>query len=264
MKRATLSRSEAQELADRCSRLLREQFGAKRVILFGSAAGDAPWHSQSDLDLAVEGLSSPDYWPALTACYELLPPGMKLDLILMEAAWPELRARLEGTVIMPEEPAAALAFEVGNELKNLERLVERLTKFLEDAPGKPDELQIQGIGKYIHDFYNGAERIFERIAVRVDGDLPAGPSSHTLLLQRMGQPFAARPAVIDRPLEMALAEQLRFRHLFRHTYGYDLEWGRVAELGRALPALLQQLSAQLAAFLVAIEKPAQGRDPSGI
>jgi predicted nucleotidyltransferase len=255
MKTATLSRSEAQELAGRCSQLLREQFGAKRVILFGSAAGDAPWHSQSDLDLAVEGLAPADYWPALTACSDLLPPGLELDLILMESAWPELRARLEGEVMMPEEPTAALAFEIRNELRNLERLVERLMKFLEEAPPEPDELQIQGVGKYIHDFYNGAERIFERIAVRVDGDVPAGPSSHTLLLQRMGQPFGARPAVINRPLEMALAEQLRFRHLFRHTYGYDLEWARVAELGRALPGILQQLSAQLAAFLLTLEKP---------
>ncbi|HID62855.1 MAG TPA: hypothetical protein EYP49_08990 [Anaerolineae bacterium] len=109
---------------------------------------------------------------------------------------------------------------------------------------------MQGGAKYLHDFYNGTERIFERVAVRVDGDLPAGPNRHTLLLRRMGQPFGSRrPAVIDQALENKLANYLRFRHLFRHTYGYDLEWKRVRELGQALPGVLETIKTQLAAFL---------------
>lgn len=78
--------------------MLRQRFGVKRVILFGSAAGDAPWHSRSDLDLAVEGLRSEDHLRALNACYELLPPGLELDLVPLESAWPEMRARILGEV----------------------------------------------------------------------------------------------------------------------------------------------------------------------
>lgn len=74
MEVTSLSRDEAHHLADRCATLLREQFGVRRVILFGSAAGDAPWHSRSDLDMAVEGLRPEDHLRALNACYELLPP----------------------------------------------------------------------------------------------------------------------------------------------------------------------------------------------
>jgi len=246
----TLSRDEARHLADRCAQLLREQFGVRRVVLFGSAAGDAPWHSRSDLDLAVEGLRPEDHWQALSACYALLPPGLELDLIPLESAWPELRAYIEGEVQMPVESLEALTFEIENELRNLERIVERLAGFLKRAPPEPDEVEVQGGAKYLHDFYNGAERIFERIAVRVDGDLPAGSDWHTLLLQRMGQPFGSRrPAVIDRALENELANYLRFRHLFRHTYGYDLEWKHVRELGQALPGVLETMKTQLAAFL---------------
>ena len=49
----TLSRDEARYLADCCAQLLREQFGVRRVVLFGSAAGDAPWHSHSDTPMAT-------------------------------------------------------------------------------------------------------------------------------------------------------------------------------------------------------------------
>jgi predicted nucleotidyltransferase len=247
------SREEARHLADRCAKLLREQFGVQRVILFGSAAGDAPWHSRSDLDLVVEGLRPENHLAALNSCYELLPPGLELDLIPVESAWPELRARIEGEIKMPEEPMEALAFEIQNELHNLERVVEELTEFLQDAPVKPPKIQIQGTAKYLHDFYNGVERIFERIAVRLDEDVPAGFNWHTLLLQRMGQPFGSRrSAVIDRPLEIELSEYLRFRHLFRHTYGYDLEWERVQELGQALPDVLRTLKTQVETFLSAL------------
>ncbi|MFQ5854995.1 MAG: nucleotidyltransferase family protein [Anaerolineae bacterium] len=254
----TISQEEARRVAEQCAELLRQRFGATRVVLFGSAAGDAPWHGRSDLDLAVEGLRPEDHVPALTACYELLPRGVELDLVPLESAWPELRARILGEVEMPGDPLQALRLEIEAEVRNLERIADRARENTATVVVEPSEVEVQGIAKYVHDFYNGVERIFERIAVRLDGDLPAGPSWHTLLLQRMGQPFpGVRPAVIDRALEVELAEYLRFRHLFRHTYGYDLEWKRVQELSRALPDVLEPLDEQLTAFLEILEAQTQ-------
>ena len=253
MTTVTISREEAQELAERCATLLREQFGARRVILFGSAAGEAPWHGRSDLDLAVEGLSPDQHWQALNACYKLLPPELTLDLIPLESAWPGLRARIEGEVAMPEDPIDVLTFEINSELQRLEQVAMELDEFLQSVPPEPGKVLVQGSAKYLHDFYNGVERIFERIAVRVDEDLPAGCNWHTLLLQRMGQAFGTRrPAVINRNLEEQLSEYLRFRHLFRHTYGYDLKWERVRELSQELPGVLRELDNQLSAFLSAL------------
>lgn len=258
----TLSREEARCLAERCAALLQEQFGVRRVVVFGSLAGDAPWHSRSDLDLAVEGLRPESHLRALVACYKILPPGLDLDLVPLESARPELRARILGEVKMPEEPLEALHVEVEAEMRTLERLVQRVGRSLKDTPAEPSEVEVQGIAKYVHDFYNGVERIFERIAARVDHDLPPGPSWHTLLLQRMTLPFATvRPAVIDRSLEVALVEYLRFRHLFRHTYGYDLDWERVHALSQALPDVADALRTQLSAFLSALQEQAQ-RSPT--
>src|SRR5262249_32892673 len=80
--------------AEACAKMLEERFGVRRVIPFGSLIGQGPWHARSDADLAVEGLQPQDYIPALTACWELFPSDVELDLVPLEQTAPELKARI--------------------------------------------------------------------------------------------------------------------------------------------------------------------------
>ena len=131
-----VTREEALRAAEACSRLLREQFGAREVYVCGSAAGEAPWHDRSDLDLVVEGL-------------------------------------------------------------------------------------------------------------------PAGLHSHTDLLRQVKRPWGEkRAAVLDHGLALRLHRYMRFRHLFRHTYGYERVWEELRPLVEGLPAILADLNARLQPFLV--------------
>ncbi len=244
------SKTEALASAQACAELLKSRFGARQVILFGSLVGQGPWHERSDIDLAVEGLAPADYFRALSACWELLPQEVNLDLVPMEDARPELRARILGEVTMPSEHHGALRQEIQLELDNLARIAGSTQAFLARLPVQPDEYEIRSIGSLLHDFYSGVERIFERIAIRLDGDLPAGSSWHTYLLQRMTAPWGEmRPAVIDRVLATRLQDYLRFRHLFRHTYGFDLEWEKCRGLTEGMLETLEMLRTQLMAFL---------------
>jgi len=248
-------KAEALAAAQACAELLKTRFGARRVIIFGSLAGQGPWHGRSDIDLAVEGLAPADYIPALSACWELLPEGIELDLVPLEDAHPEMRAYILGEVTMPSDPHEALQQEIQLELDNLTRLVQSTQALLARLPAQPNEDEIRSIGSRLQDFYSGVERIFERIAVRLDGDLPAGPSWHTYLLRRMTSPWAeVRPAVIDRALATRLLDYLRFRHLFRHTYGFDLEWEKCQPLAEGMAETLEALRAQLMAFLGNLKK----------
>lgn len=52
------------KLAQECARLLGERFGATKVYLFGSLAKGLFWED-SDIDLAVEGMSLEQYLRAL-------------------------------------------------------------------------------------------------------------------------------------------------------------------------------------------------------
>ena len=89
------------QAAQKCASLLAEKYAVRAVYLFGSVAWPERFHADSDLDLAVEGLPDEKYTRALTELWRLLPAGRELNLVPLEAAFPELaeRVRREGLVL---------------------------------------------------------------------------------------------------------------------------------------------------------------------
>lgn len=87
-------RRRAHLLARKAAKLLKTEFGAKEVILFGSLArrvGFTPW---SDIDLAVRGIPSDLYLKAMdTVLY--LNPEFKIDLVEPETCPPALLKSIE-------------------------------------------------------------------------------------------------------------------------------------------------------------------------
>jgi predicted nucleotidyltransferase len=79
-------------------RVLVEVHGARRVRLFGSLA-NGDYNGRSDVDLAVEGLASDEYFEALAELMELFDA--PVDLVQLESARPSLRDRIaaEGLVL---------------------------------------------------------------------------------------------------------------------------------------------------------------------
>ncbi len=68
--------------------LLRLQFAATRVVLFGSLAR-GEFAERSDVDLAVAGIASSHYWRALdVVCHTLGTE--QVDLVRLEEATPEM------------------------------------------------------------------------------------------------------------------------------------------------------------------------------
>lgn len=72
--------------------LLVERHGARRVWLFGSLVHGEPT-IESDVDLAVEGLSPSAYFPALTELMTLFRG--PVDLVRLEEAVPSLCERVQ-------------------------------------------------------------------------------------------------------------------------------------------------------------------------
>jgi len=54
--------------------------------------------------------------------------------------------------------------------------------------------------------------------------------------------------VVSEELGEALSEYLRFRHLFRHVYGFRLRWDRCQELLADLPDIHARLRRELENF----------------
>ncbi len=150
---------------------------------------------------------------------------------------------------MVQRRFAVLRADISREMDNLRRLVAEAEEWSPRLSDWPLIVRTRTAGGILHDFYCGVERIFRHIAVRVDEDLPSGADWHVQLLQRMATSIeTVRPAVLDQETARRLDEYLRFRHLFRNIYGFDLEWERCRELLDDLPATFKRLSKQLATF----------------
>lgn len=139
--------------------------------------------------------------------------------------------------------------EIAIELENLERLVNEMEELTGRFSNEPDFIQTRAAGSILHDFYSGVENLFEKIAVNIDGELPEGDDWHKELLSQMGRSFEGiRGAVINEDLLGKLKEFLRFRHLFRNIYGFELKWNRFEKLSRSLSGILIELKANLDAL----------------
>jgi uncharacterized protein len=64
---------------------LKRRFAVSRVLLFGSLADEVWFTSDSDVDLAVEGLAPHDYWAAWRTVEEIITD-REVDLVDLEAA----------------------------------------------------------------------------------------------------------------------------------------------------------------------------------
>ena len=186
----------------------------------------------------------------MQALEKIVPANLRIDLFELEKAPPELIALAKRATPLPEEPREALRLLIETELKQMEQVVQSLYEHLPRLPEQFNGWDKRVVGSIMHDFYNGVERIFERIAVQVDGHLPAGERWHQDLLEQMAQPRpGVRGAVVDEQLAARLLEHLKFRPRFRHTYGPELEWEKMRPLAEELGDLLVQLKARLEVVL---------------
>ena len=81
------------EVARKCAQMLKSEFGAQRVVLFGSllAPERMTWHS--DIDLAVWGLPEADFFKA-GAAIEYGHDWM-IDLVEIQHAFPHILKAIE-------------------------------------------------------------------------------------------------------------------------------------------------------------------------
>jgi uncharacterized protein YutE (UPF0331/DUF86 family) len=105
------------------------------------------------------------------------------------------------------------------------------------------------IGYYLHNFYNGCENIFTSVARFFENDLRSD-SWHSDLLKRMNLEIEGfRPRLIDTELYRLLNDFRGFRHKFRHSYGFELDWEKERIVAKKLPKTYALLSKQVRFFL---------------
>ena len=145
-----------------------------------------------------------------------------------------------------------LALDLQVELGKLDRLIEGLDSL---GPVLGDPLRVDAAALRLQSLYTGIERCLVQISRVLNGGTPDGAEWHRRLLERMGQTTDQRPAVLAADTIESLQELLRFRHLVRHLYAYELQPEPVERLRLTAKALWPLVQADLERFrgwLVAI------------
>jgi len=84
-RRRTLA-AEARAEAWRLGHLLTQEFGAKKVYLFGSLVREGKFHERSDIDLAAEGIEPRRFFEAGAALERACDYRYRVDLVDLERA----------------------------------------------------------------------------------------------------------------------------------------------------------------------------------
>ena len=103
---------------------------------------------------------------------------------------------------------------------------------------KPDFVELNAIGSILHSYYCGIESIFNLIYKSTYGKTLSGNTWHSDLFTDMFKKTEKHEAVLQKELFAPLKEYLGFRHVFRHAYGYELDWNRLKPLFSTLTHLV--------------------------
>jgi len=83
-------RTQLLRLAKQATEILKNDYYVSKVYLIGSLSKGIV-HDKSDIDIVVERLTPNVYIKALTQIYDILPPGVELNLIPFEDAFESLK-----------------------------------------------------------------------------------------------------------------------------------------------------------------------------
>jgi hypothetical protein len=148
-----------------------------------------------------------------------------------------------------------LAYRMREELVELERVLNRVNESWKAGMQSTDEHHLDSVALNLHGFYTGLERLFERIAITVDGAKPKGESWHKELLQQMAREVHdVRPAVISQQTCEELEDYLGFRHIVRNVYVFKFDAARIENLVVKAGPLFARVKRELLAFLTFLEE----------
>ncbi len=152
------------------------------------------------------------------------------------------------------DPQGALVAQLRDELRLARAALARLAAEGAAEAGRrgeqpPDTVTVYGCGAILHAFYTALERFLQAVARDFNSEPPQGPDWHRrLLVAASSDRPERRPAILAPATAVALDRYLRFRHVFRNLYVFDLDWSEMLPLLRGLPAVEALVDADLERF----------------
>lgn len=138
--------------------------------------------------------------------------------------------------------------------------IQKVTNEIESLYGKikdasPSLVELSAMATFLHNFYSGIENIMKRIASALDNSIPSGTSWHTDLLNRMGiEIVGIRKTVFSEDTVNELTDYLSFRHMFIHSYGFQLKWSKMHLLVESISRVFEKVKHDIEKFLLHLDQ----------
>lgn len=117
------------------------------------------------------------------------------------------------------------------EITQIEKLINDSSPVLSLCRIKePDFVEKCGVAMILQSFYNGIEKIMLLIIKAKDSKLPNGIKWHRELFDSTFEKTENRTIVFSEEIKESLKDYLQFRHLARHSYGFQLKWEKMENL----------------------------------
>jgi len=143
-----------------------------------------------------------------------------------------------------------IKFEINQINTLLESYQDLLSKVENEAP---DLIEIAALASILHSFYNGIENVFQIILKSIDNQIINASSWHKELLKLMTVPNTKRSVVLSLQTMYLLSQYLSFRHFYRHSYSFYLNWKEMKPLVLSLRNVWEDTSVEIKTFLKSLE-----------
>ncbi|MGI6610660.1 MAG: hypothetical protein ACOX4G_09125 [Limnochordia bacterium] len=151
---------------------------------------------------------------------------------------------------------AVLAGRLRQEIAQIEHIVLRVQAVCQNADLE-DTIKSESLALNLQSFYTGVERLLQLVASSLDGGIPKGSDRHRQLLQQMIiEVHTVRPAILRPTTARSLDEYLRFRHIVRNLYAFELDNQRIQPLASGLQSVYEELKQDIDHFVSFLDEVA--------
>lgn len=118
---------------------------------------------------------------------------------------------------------ASLSAVIQRDLEALQKLDRELMALNVDTDGETNYKEKAAVGFILHNIYNALENSFEQISRTFENHIVLKSQWHRELMDKMFLEIPGiRPALFDENIKSFMNELRGFRHIFRHSYDYEL------------------------------------------
>jgi len=121
--------------------------------------------------------------------------------------------------VLPNKNIKNIEFQI----REIDLLIKQYKELLEISK-KPGLIEITAIAGVLHSFYNGLESIFIFVLKLQEKSLPTGDNWHKQLIEELFKINENEKLVFPLSLKESIDSYRAFRHFYRHSYTFYLDW----------------------------------------